>query len=513
EGLREHAATQSRAATAAREQADAAAAGASTLEAELITAQAAAAERRERATAELDLAVALAARAGLARRAEMLAEQLRAGTLSPETWGPLLRDLASDWRDVLHRHRELLRDSQRATAEAERARSDERDAAARVEAVLARKAACEQQLEEARAALTAAFASWRARLAELELDDDAAAAALALALAGRPAAAALTAVVERARRSAADERSTLAAVRRTAAETVAATETEIERLAAAHDDGPQPPAWTRADRAGRTGAPMWRLIDFNDGVPAEWRCGLEAALEAAGLLDAWVTPSGRLEDPALADVVLAGGRPAAGASLLEALAPVPDQAVGEAVVTELLRSVGLGEHDTGSWVDFDGRFQLGPLAGRGSKDRAEHIGAAAREARRAARIAELRDRIASLEAEIEAHDAGIAEVDRRRATLDAELDALPPVDAIASAVDAVRFASALEAEAVRAHEQASVAARMAADAEIATDAARREHAAAHGLPTPLGEAALDGLGDAAGELPGAAGAGGSGWGV
>ncbi len=511
EGLREHAATQSRAATAAREQAYAAAVGASTLEAELITAQAAAAERRERATAELHLAVALGARAGLARRVEMLAEQLSAGTLRPETWSSLLRDLASDWRDVLHRHRELLRDSQRASAAAERARGDERDAAARVEAVSTRKAACEQQLEEARAALTAAFANWRAELAELDLDDHTATAALELALAGRLAAPALTPVVERARRTGADERSALVAARRAAAEAVAATKTEIERLAAAHDDGPRPPSWTRADRAGREGAPLWRLIDFNDGITAERRCGLEAALEAAGLLDAWVTPSGQLEDLTLADVVLASGRPAADATLLEALAPVADQAVAEAVVTELLRGVGLGGHDTGPWVDFDGRFLLGPLAGRGSKDRAEHIGAAAREARRAARIAELRDRIASLEAEIEAHDAGIAEVDRRRAALDAELDAMPTVDAIASAVDALRVASALEAEAGRAHEQASVAARTAAGAEIAADAVRREHADAHGLPAPLDEAALDGLGDAAAELPGAAAAVGSAW--
>ena len=345
EGLREHAATQSRAATAAREQANSAAGSASMLEAELITAQAAAAERRERATAELDLVVALAARAGVARRVQMLAEQLRAGTLTAETWSPLLRDLASDWRDVLHRHRELLRDSQRAAAAAERARGDERDASARVEAALARKAACEQQLEDARAALTAAFANWRAELAELELDDDTTTAALELALAGQPAAPALTPVVERARRTAADERSALVASRRAAAEAVAATETEIERLAASHDDGPPPPAWTRADRGGREGAPLWRLIDFSDGVPAERRCGLEAALEGAGLLDAWVTPSGQLEDPTLADVVLTGGQPAAHASLLQALVPVPDQAVGEAVVTGLLRGVGLGEHD------------------------------------------------------------------------------------------------------------------------------------------------------------------------
>ena len=132
--------------------------------------------------------------------------------------------------------------------------------------------------------------------------------------AGGPA---LAAVVERARRTAADERSALATARLAAVEAVAATETEIERLAAAHDDGPRPPFWTRADRADRDGAPLWRLIDFNDGVPAERRCGLEAALEAAGLLDAWVTPSGRLEDPTLADVVLACDQPAADASLLQ----------------------------------------------------------------------------------------------------------------------------------------------------------------------------------------------------
>ena len=72
----------------------------------------------------------------------------------------------------LHRHRELLGGLRNEpAAAAERARGDERDAAARVEAVSTRKAACEQQLEEARAALTAAFANWRAELAELDLDD------------------------------------------------------------------------------------------------------------------------------------------------------------------------------------------------------------------------------------------------------------------------------------------------------------------------------------------------------
>jgi uncharacterized protein (TIGR02680 family) len=504
ETLREHAATQQRAATAAREHADGAAAAAGALKAELIAARAAATDQRQHAEADLGVAIELAARAGLATRAGVLTKQLREGTLSADTWSPLMRELAGDWRDVLHRHRELLLASRQASAAAERAREDERRAAVRVEQAAARRAACEQQLEHAHAAHAAAFASWRKGLAELELDDDTAAAALELAHSGQPGTPALAACVERVRTALADERSSLATARRSLAQLVASTETEIERLAAAHDDGPRPPAWPRADRLVRDGAPLWRLVDFRDDLPAQQRSGLEAALEAAGLLDAWVTPSGRLEDPALADVVLAGGEAAHGATLLEVLAPVPEQRVAQAVVAALLSCIGLGEHAIGPWVDCDGRFVVGPLAGRGTKDQAEHVGAAAREARRAARIAELLEQIADLEARIEAHDAGIAEIDRRRAGLDAELDALPAVDAIASAVGAVRVATALEAEAGRAHEQSLATARAASDTEIAADAARREHAAAHGLPAPLDDAALDRLRDAAAELAGAA---------
>ena len=111
--------------------ADDAATAAGALEAELITARAAAAERREGAIAELDALLELAADAGLERRATILAEQLRSGSLAADTWSPLLRELVGDWRDVLHRHRELVRELRQAAASAERARADERDAAAR----------------------------------------------------------------------------------------------------------------------------------------------------------------------------------------------------------------------------------------------------------------------------------------------------------------------------------------------------------------------------------------------
>ena len=506
ETLRELAHTQARAAATARRDADDAAAAAGALEAELITARAVAVERRERAGSELDSLLELAAEAGLERRVTILAEQLRAGALAADTWSQLVRDLAIDWRDVLHRHRELMRESRRAAADAERARAGEREAAGRLERAATKRTACEHQLEEARAALTSAFECWRSALVQLELDEPTADAALDLAHDGSPPLPALVPLVDRRRASLSDERASQVVARESADTAVAATEAEIDRLAGAHDDGPRAPGWLRADRSERAGAPLWRLIDFRADLPAESRSSLEAALEAAGLLDAWVTPSGGVEDPAIADIIFAGSRAADGRSLLEVLAPVPEQPVAPDVVTHVLSRVGFGERGTGPWVDVDGRFVLGPLHGRANKDQAEHIGAAAREARRAARIAELRDRIALLESEIAEHDARIADVDRRRDALDAELRALPSVDAVRSAIDAVRVSTALEAEAERGYERAAAAARSAADAELAASAAQREHAVNHRLSPALDEPALDTLREATAQLTGAGGA-------
>lgn len=505
ETLRELAQTQARAASAAQQHAGDAAAAAGALEAELITARAAAADRREEAIGELDAVLELAAEAALERRATMLAEQLRSGAVAAETWSALVRELAADWRDVLRCHRELVRELRHAASNAEHARTVEREAVARLDRAAAKRSECEHQLEEARAALTSALTAWRTALAELEVDDAIAEEALELAHRGSSPLPALGALVDRRRIALSDERAALAHAREATAAAMAATEAEIERLASARDDGPSAPDWQRADRADRLGAPLWRLIDFRTDVPVERRPGLEASLEAAGLLDAWVTPSGGVEDPAIADVVFAGRQSAAGRTLLDVVVPLPDQPVVPEVMAELLRCIGLGERPAGPWIDLDGRFALGPLEGRGTKAHAEHIGAAARETRRAALIAELRGRVASLEADLAINDARTAEVKRRREALEAELRALPTVDAVASALDAVRVSGVLESEAERHHEHASAAARSAADAELSADAARREHAAAHSLSPVLDESALDGLRDATAQLTGACG--------
>ncbi|MGH8993880.1 MAG: TIGR02680 family protein, partial [Acidimicrobiia bacterium] len=161
---------------------------------------------------------------------------------------------------------------------------------------------------------------------------------------------------------------------------------------------PPPPAW-RSPRVDRAGAPLWRLVDVRAGLPAAEVDGLEAALLAAGLLDAWIAPDGTIDLPAdRADVLLAGRRPsAAGQSLAGWLVPVDGAGVDPAVVTGILDALPVadtvgGAGEAGSepvMIGLDGTFRLGPAAGRGGRRPAELLGATARERRRLARIAEL----------------------------------------------------------------------------------------------------------------------------
>ncbi len=123
-----------------------------------------------------------------------------------------------------------------------------------------------------------------------------------------------------------------------------------------------------AVRADRAGAPLWQLVDFVDGVPDAERAGLEAALEASGILDAWLDPDGALRD-VTGDVLLSpsdAARPDTALATVLQPAIDPDDAraaaVPEAAVAGALASIGLGE-SPGTWVDADGRFRIGVLTG------------------------------------------------------------------------------------------------------------------------------------------------------
>ena len=144
---------------------------------------------------------------------------------------------------------------------------------------------------------------------------------------------------------------------------------QIGRLrAGGHDAPPVPPTREPGVRDGRPGAPLWRVTDFAPGLADDERAGVEAALEAAGILDAWVTPDGNLVD---GDVVVASGLASvAGESCASLLVPAIDRAdpqaaaLDEVSVASVLSAIGRepGTADGGAaWVTTDGRWSNGLL--------------------------------------------------------------------------------------------------------------------------------------------------------
>ncbi|WP_430789465.1 TIGR02680 family protein [Actinoplanes sp. G11-F43] len=183
-------------------------------------------------------------------------------------------------------------------------------------------------------------------------------------------------------------------------------------IAAEHDDSPPPSPTRPASRQHRAGAPLWRLVRFADGTPETEAAGIEAALHAAGLLDAWVHPAA---DDGEQDAYLRAGV-RSGRTLADVLVPEEQEFVPADRVTAVLRGITLGDITGPSGVTGEGRWAQGSGVGRFTKDRCEYIGATARAARRAARIADCDRRIAALDREIDEVEAAR---DARRETLGA----------------------------------------------------------------------------------------------
>jgi uncharacterized protein (TIGR02680 family) len=266
---------------------------------------------------------------------------------------------------------------------------------------------------------------------------------------------------------------------------------EISRLD--HGDAPPPPPLTRrAERRGRAGAPLWQVCDFRaDLAPAE-RAGLEAALQASGLLDAWLTPDGRLlsaeEDTFIvvaADVsseisnLRSQIRPSLADVLLPAIDPESPAArdLSAELVERTLARIGAtpdaGEH----WVARDGSWRLGPLAGRWSKPEPEYVGEATRAAARRRQLEQLRARETETAAERARRAAELAALDDARPALAAEFAATPSDEPVRHAGYALETAVHLHSTRILEAEKAGRAAdaRRAehdeAQAKLRTDAA------------------------------------------
>jgi len=253
---------------------------------------------------------------------------------------------------------------------------------------------------------------------------------------------------------------------------------ERDRLAAGELARPRAP-YTRGEQArqGRAGGPLWALADFRADLDEDTRAGLEAALESAGLLDAWITPDGRLWDPATHDVTALPAEPAA-TPLSQALIATDDSA------RAVLDSIGLGEQP-GPYVCPDGRWRLGPLHGAWAKPNAEYVGAAAREEARRRRLTELAELIEQAAAEVAEAGAAVAELTDRQRTMTAELTGHPQDGDLREGHAGVAAAAERHQDAVAAVENQENEVTWAGE-DLATALGERDLAAADtGLPAAL----------------------------
>jgi uncharacterized protein (TIGR02680 family) len=208
-----------------------------------------------------------------------------------------------------------------------------------------------------------------------------------------------------------------------------------------------------SDRSGRAGAPFYQLVDFRPAVDELQHAGLEASLQASGLLNAWVFPDGQVTEPDLQDLIAAPvPTPLDGMdTLLSVLTPVlaADSPVPSGTVTHLLSSVRIAEDPGVSTLDGlvlsqTGRWRAGSLVGTWSKETAQYVGPAARQASRIRRIAELTELLEDLRTRLELQRFQVEEARAQQAALERHAKDFPRTAPVAIAQS--RLNAAVEAE-------------------------------------------------------------------
>jgi uncharacterized protein (TIGR02680 family) len=435
--------------------------------------------------------------AGLAARHEAVVPAFDDPERAPTTIGELLRDEAERCLIVLNEHDQLHVALAAAEAIHEQAGASSDEAQAGLRAAAERRAQLQAELQAVSEALVEAIEGWAGELYELHLEPEVLARTIELAVdvgidGGASPATAWEAVRAARHDALVVQHSQLEAGREELARERAELAAARARLTDERDE-PPPAGHTRpASRAGRPGAPLWELVDFAPSVSAQDRAGIEAALEGAGLLDAWVLPDGVLLDADTLDVVLDPATRPRGATLADALLAVEDPRVEHAVVERVLTSIALDNDETPDACAMfrTGRFRLGPAHGHFAKPAAEYVGAAARAERRLRRIAELDIRLTEIDGRDMELATAVARVDGRVATLDAESARFPDSEPLANVRRALTAAEGRERE-----ERATLAERERS--AVAADEQRQHarqvvagHARSCGLPDDLDLAAV-----------------------
>ena len=268
---------------------------------------------------------------------------------------------------------------------------------------------------------------------------------------------------------------------------------DLEATTTQRDLPPSAPPTRTTDRRAMPGAPLWRLVDFAPGVPEQSHPDIEAALEACGLLDAWLSPHGEIvghdvfADPAALP-------PIAGPSLAEFLVVEQDAQVPANAVRQLLAAVAVGDRlpaEGVAAIGIDGAWRMGSLTGSWHKEQPAYIGALARQRARERRARELREQIAVLDEHIGARKAELAALRIRRDALANDRNMRPRYGAVNEATTELT-----RAESGRSAAESTVRQRISAvsDREREVGAALRNlaHLAGkHNVPTQ--RSAIDAL--------------------
>ncbi len=274
----------------------------------------------------------------------------------------------------------------------------------------------------------------------------------------------------------------------------ATAESALTAVKAETEPHPSPPTlWARRPRPDgitELGAPLWRLVEVADGVEQAQVATVEAALEAAGLLQAFVTPDGAYtfdrDGHETVWAVTSASHADAEGTLSAILRPADDAGDLAPVVERLLRSVAYGPSlaEVSHAIGTDGRWRHGELlgsvaAGQGGP---RLLGAAARAADRSRRISELTDRLDELSSE---HDKLRGLLNDVESSLVALTDAAERMPSDTLVVSAVLTLAQKQGRAAELAEAARMAAEDVRDERAVLDqaaAATSRHTDEHGLP-------------------------------
>ncbi|MDC8014442.1 TIGR02680 family protein [Tahibacter soli] len=369
----------------------------------------------------------------------------------------LVADRQGDVETLRRRHREV--DQARDALLLQRQSYDEKRAV--LDDTAERRRDADAAFERACDALIEAWAAFHERVIELRVDVGAQADALAEwtrnPTADNPARIALREALLAAGKRHAVQEAELDAIERAVHDERSALSAERQRLNAGSDlHPPAPPARDAAARLRAAGMPLWKLVDFRPTVDARAKAGLEGALEGAGLLDAWVTPDGRILGADAAepwhDVQLLARTPIAGGSLADWLQPaIPDGGgIAPALIERLLAGIAVAANDpveAEAWVSPSGRYRIGPLSGSWIKAQAQYIGYAAREQARLRRIVDIDARLDALAQDLEIARRRRDALEAARGLADEEWRGAPSDDALHAARLSAAAASATFREA------------------------------------------------------------------